>query len=142
MIVYLVYVFDDQWLFCLVAMAILNLKKKRNLLNDNSSKTAEAVGLLFCTNVAWLRTIPSSEKFCGLPLGLVAIATESSRRLIMGKWLNCTFSITIEVMWAIFGSYDHLMIVYPVHMFYDWWPFCLLPWQHSILKKGLSLVSK
>ena len=44
MIVYSVYVFDDQWPFCLVAMATLNLKKK-NFLNDNFSKTTEAVGL-------------------------------------------------------------------------------------------------
>ena len=78
-------------------MAILfgchgNIKfKKRNFLNDNS-KTTEAVGLQFGTNVE------NSEKFGSLPLGLVAMATESSRRLIMGKWLNCTFSITTEVM--------------------------------------------
>ena len=33
-----------------------------------------------------------------------------------------------EVMWTIFGSYDHLMIVYLVYVFYDqWqWPFCLV----------------
>ena len=40
MIVYPVYVFDDQWPFCLVP---LNFKKE-NFLNDNSSKTTEAVG--------------------------------------------------------------------------------------------------
>ena len=33
-----------------------------------------------------------------LPLGLVAMATESSRRLIMEKWLNCIFFISSEVM--------------------------------------------
>ena len=53
--------FDDQWPFCLVAMATLNFKK-RNFLNDYS-KTTEALGLLFGTNVAWLRTIQNSEKF-------------------------------------------------------------------------------
>ena len=44
MIVYPVYVFDDQWLFCLVAMATLNLEKVF-FLNDNSFKTTEAVWL-------------------------------------------------------------------------------------------------
>ena len=27
----------------------------------------------------------------GLPFGLVALATESSHRLIMGRWFNCIF---------------------------------------------------
>ena len=67
-------------------------------------------------------------------LGLVAMATESSHRLIMGKWLNCIFFITTEVMRTIFGSYDHLMIVYPICMF-DQQPFYLVSWQHSILNK-------
>ena len=62
------------------------------------SKTTEALGLLFGTNVAWPRTIQNSEKFGSLPLGLVAMATESSHRLIMGKWLNCTCPINSEVM--------------------------------------------
>ena len=106
MVVFPVCVFDDQWSICLVAMATLNLKK-RNFLNDNSSKTTEAVGLLCGTNVAWQKTIQTSQKFGGLPLGLVAMATESSHRFIKGKWLNCTFSITSEVIRAIFGSYDH-----------------------------------
>ena len=82
--------------FCLVAMATLNLKKKKK--KNGNSKTTEAVGLKFGTKVAWLKTIQNSEKFGSLPLGLVAMATESSDRLIMGKWLNCTFSITSEVM--------------------------------------------
>ena len=72
-------------------------KKKDFFLNDNS-KTTEAVGLLFGTNVALLKTIQNSKKFSSLPLGLVAMATESSHTLKMGKWLNCTFSITSEVM--------------------------------------------
>ena len=38
-----IYIFYDQWLFCLVAMAILDLKKKRNFLNDISFKTNQAV---------------------------------------------------------------------------------------------------
>ena len=29
-------------------------------------------------------------------------------------------------MWTMFGIYDHLMIVYPVYVFYDQWPFCLV----------------
>ena len=97
MIVYLVYMFYDQQQFCLIAVATLNLKKK-NFLNDNFSKTTETVGLLFGTNVALLRTIQNNEKFGSLPLGLVAMATESAYRLIMGKWFNCTCSITSEVM--------------------------------------------
>ena len=44
MIVYLVYVFDDQWLFCLVAITTFYLKKK-DFFNNKSSKTTEAVGL-------------------------------------------------------------------------------------------------
>ena len=46
MIVYPVHVFYDQWPFCLVAMATLNLKKKVLFLNDISSKITEAVWLL------------------------------------------------------------------------------------------------
>ena len=65
------------------------------VLNDNSSKTTEAALLLFGRNVAWVRTI---QRFFSLPLGLVAMATESSHRLIMGKWLNYIFSITSEMM--------------------------------------------
>ena len=44
MIVYRVYVFHDQWPFCLVAIATLNLKKEF-FFNDHFSKTTEAVGL-------------------------------------------------------------------------------------------------
>ena len=44
----------------------------------------------------------------------------------MGKGLNCIFSITSEVMLTIFGTYDHLMIVYSVYVFDDQWPFCLV----------------
>ena len=91
----------------------------------------------FCTNVAWLKANPSSKKFAGLPLGLVAMATESSHRIIMGKWLNCTFSITSEMIWAIFGIYDHLMIVYLVYMFYDRWPLCLVATAVLNFEKGL-----
>ena len=49
-------------------------------------------------NVAWVRAIQNSQTFDGLPLGLVAMTTESSHRLIMGKWLTCTFSITNKVI--------------------------------------------
>ena len=57
--VYPFYVIYDQWPFCLVAVAKLfkKKKKKRNILKDNTSKTTEAVGLLFDTNVAWVRAI-------------------------------------------------------------------------------------
>ena len=37
----------------------------------------------------------------------------------------------------IFGSYDHLMIVYPVYVFYDQQPFCLVTMRHSILEKRI-----
>ena len=42
MIVYQLYVFYDQWPFCVVAMATFNFEK-RIFLNDNSFKTTEAV---------------------------------------------------------------------------------------------------
>ena len=71
MIVYPVCAFHDQWLSCLVSIATLNLKKKRNF-NDYSSKTTKAVGLLFGTNVKWVRAIGAN-----LPLGLVAMATKT-----------------------------------------------------------------
>ena len=51
---------------------------------------------------------------------------KAPHRLKMGKWLNYIFSITGEVMLSIFGSYDHLMFVYTVFVFYDQWPFCLV----------------
>ena len=63
------------------------------------------------------------------------MATESSHRLIMGKGLNCIFSITSEVMLTVFGIYDHLMIVYPVYVFYDQWPFRLVAMATLDLKK-------
>ena len=44
MIVYPIYMFDDQWPFGLVAKATL-IFKKRNFLNDIFSKTTEAVRL-------------------------------------------------------------------------------------------------
>ena len=81
----------DQWPFCLVAMATLNLKR-RNFLNDNSSNTTEAVGLLFGINVAWLRTIQNNENFGNLPIDLVAMSTESCHRLINnGKMVKLHF---------------------------------------------------
>ena len=44
MIFYPVYVFYDQWPFCLVAMATLNLKKKKKkILNDNFKNTEAVV---------------------------------------------------------------------------------------------------
>ena len=108
-------------------------------LNDISSKTTEAVWLLFFTNVAWVRTIQNSQNYGGLPLGLVAIATETSHRPIMGKGLKCIFFITSEMMWTIFGTYDHLMIVYPVCMFYDQWLFCLVAMATLNFKSGIFL---
>ena len=50
----------------------------------------------------------------------------------MGKWLNCIFSITSEVMWTIFGSYDHWMIVYP--FFYVLWLVAILFGCHGNFK--------
>ena len=67
---------------------------------------------------------------------LVAMATENSHSLIMGTWLNCIFTITIEVMWTIFGSYDHLMIVYPVFVFDYQQPFCLVAMATFSFEKG------
>ena len=58
-IIYSMYVFDDKWPFCLVAMATLNFKKGI-FLNDNSFRTTEAVQLLFGSNVAWVRAIQNS----------------------------------------------------------------------------------
>ena len=40
------------------------------------------------------------------------------------KWENGW--IACEVIWTIFGSYDHLIIVYPVYEFHDQGPFCLV----------------
>ena len=53
----------------------------------------------------------------------------------MKKWLNSIFSITIEVVWTIFGSYDHQMIVYPIYVFYGQWQFCLVAMAILNLKK-------
>ena len=41
---------------------------------------------------------------------------------------NDNSSKTTEALWlwTIFDSYDHLMIVYPLYVFYDQWPFCLV----------------
>ena len=65
------------------------------------------------------------------------MATESSHRLIMGKWLNCIFSITSEVIKTIFGSYNQWMIVYPVYVFYDQWAFCWGAMATLNFKKGI-----
>ena len=69
---------------------------------------------------------------------LFAMTTESPHRLIVGKWLNCIFSITSEVMWTIFDSYDHLMIVYPVYVFMTSDHFVRLPWKKNILNGNSS----
>ena len=74
------------------------------------------------------------------------MATENFQRLIIEKWFNCIFSITSEVMrtviWQlcsfdnclpclfVFDSYDHLIIVYPVHLFMTSGHFVWLPWQN------------
>ena len=42
-------------------------------------------------------------------------------------------------MWAIFGIYDHLMIVYSDYVFYDQWPFCLVAMAILNFKKGIVL---
>ena len=54
--------------------------------------------LNFKKGSAWLRAIQNRLNFAGLPRGVVAMATESSHRLIVEKWLNCIFSISSEVM--------------------------------------------
>ena len=122
-IVYPVCVFHDHWSFCLVAMATLKFKKvifKWQPQNNWSSMT------FFGTNINWVRATENSKTFTNPPLGLVAMTTENSHWLIMRKWLNCIFSITSEVMWTIFGSYDHWMIVHPVYVFYNQRPFCMV----------------
>ena len=48
--------------------------------------------------------------------------------------------MTSEVMLAIFGSYDHLMAVYPFYMFYDGWPFCLVAKATYNFERGLFQV--
>ena len=41
------------------------------------------------------------------------------------KWLKNIGGLSLDLV-AIFGSYDHLIIVYPVYIFYDRWQcFCL-----------------
>ena len=65
-----------------------------------------------------------------MPLGLVAMVKENSHRIIIGKGLNCIFSITSEVMRTVFGTYDHLMIVYSMYVFMTSGHFVWLPWQH------------
>ena len=49
---------------------------------DYSSKITEAVGLLFGTNVARVRTIENSYKSANMSVGLIAMETENSHRLI------------------------------------------------------------
>ena len=46
-------------------------------------------------------------------------------------------AITSEVVWTIFGSYDQLMIVYTVYVFYDQWQLCLVAMATLNLKKKL-----
>ena len=60
----------------------------------------------------------------------------------MGKWLNSSFSINSEVKGTIFGTYDHLMIVYSVYMFDDQWPFCFVAMATLNLKKRNFLNDK
>ena len=45
--------------------------------------------------------------------------------------------MTTEVMWTIFGSYDHLMIIYPVYVFYDQQPFYLVAMATYNSEKGI-----
>ena len=47
--------------------------------------------------------------------------------------------VTSKVMYTIFGRYDHWLIVYPVHLFYDHWPFCLVAMATLNFKKGFFL---
>ena len=64
------------------------------LLDDNSSKAIEPICPLFGKNVAWVGGFKNSYNYGDRPLGLVAMATESSHRPIE----NCIFSIISEVM--------------------------------------------
>ena len=138
MIVYPVCVFDDQWPFCCLPWQhyfFFFFFKKRNFLNDNSSKTTEAVGLWvqMQLGIGQFKIAKSLAVYL-----LVWLPWQQKAPIdIMGKWLNCMFSITSEVFVAIFGSYDHMMIVYSVFMFYDRWPLCLVATAIFSFEKGL-----
>ena len=47
--------------------------------------------------------------------------------------------MTSGVMWAIFGSYDSFMIVYPAYLYHNKWPFCLVVMTTLNLKKNIFL---
>ena len=65
-------------------------------LDDNSSKAIEPICHIFDKNVAGVGGFKNSKNYGDLPHGLVVMATESSHRLIRGKWLNCIFSIPLK----------------------------------------------
>ena len=71
---------------------------KKEILNDNSSKTTDAV-----------RIIPNSEKFGCPPLGLVAMATESSHTY-NGKMVKLHFLYNqksdVSHIWQLWSSDD------------------------------------
>ena len=118
-----------------VAMATLNFKKGI-FLNDISFKTTEAVWLWFCTNVAWVRQFKIA-KIILICLLIRLPWQQKAHTLIMRRWLNFIFFIISEVMWTIFGSYAHWMIVYPVYVFYDQWIFSLVAKATLNFKKGI-----
>ena len=39
-------------------------------------------------------------------------------------------------MRTLFGNYDYLMVVYPVYVFYEQWPFCLVAMAKLVQKEA------
>ena len=68
-------------------MATLNEKNKEFFF----SKTTEAVGLLFGTNVKWVRAVENCYKSANLLLGMVAMATENFRKIYACNDLSTQF---------------------------------------------------
>ena len=60
------------------------------------------------------RICENSSIYGDLPFCLVAMITERFHRLTKEKWLYYILFITRDIMRTIFGSYKHLMIVYPI----------------------------
>ena len=72
---------------CLMTSGLLFGCHGKIKLKKKTTMTTPPKPLSSRTNLVQM-LIQNSEKFGRLPLGLVAVATESSHRLIMGKWAN------------------------------------------------------
>ena len=93
--------------------------------------TTSGAAILFCL-VAMQRSVSDSESapntvtkrhkalFCNVPLHSEVLRSALQRSpYATHPGFNCIFSITSEAMWPTFGIYEHLVIVYPVYVFYD-----------------------